>query len=55
MLSNFYRIEANVKFDKQFEHYKNYKKLHKIFKTAGNVDLKYFDCAYKRLSENTKP
>lgn len=54
MLSNFYRIEANVKFDKQFEHYKNYKKLHKIFKTAGNVDLKYFDCAYKKIIRKYK-
>ena len=54
MLSNFYRIESNEKFNKQFEHYKHYNKYRKIFKVANNVEMRFFNSAYNRILRKYK-
>ncbi len=49
MLSNFYRVESNEKFVKQFAEYKHYKKYRKILPMTGNVEMKYFDACYNKI------
>lgn len=54
MLSNYYRIENNKKFVTQFAEYKHYKKYRKILPMTGNVEMKYFDTAYKKIIRKYK-
>ena len=54
MLSNFYRVESNKRFVKQYESYKHFNKYRKILGVAGNVEAKYFDSAYKKIIRKYK-
>lgn len=54
MLSNYYRVESNKKFNRQFENYKHYPKYEKIFKVTGNVDMRFLDSAYKKIIRKYK-
>lgn len=54
MLSNFYRVESNKEFVKQYENYKHFNKYRKIFAVTGSVETRYFDSAYNKIIRKYK-